>query len=135
MPNQILTIEVPEPLYQHLKGRAEKTRRSVEEESVQLLKATMPSSGLPNELAEEIATLQTLDEPALWSAARSRLSADDGAELEALNRRQGQDGLSVAEMERQAELVAQYERQMLIRAQAAVLLKRRGHDIASLLAL
>lgn len=134
MPTQTLTLEVPEPLYQRLKQRADKTRRSVAEESLQLLSASVPSAELTDELTAALASLLTMDESMLWNAARGRLPAEMSNELAMLNGKQQREGLTPAEAERLAELVRQYERQMLLRAQAAVLLKRRGHDVAELIA-
>lgn len=102
----------------------------MEEESLQLLSASVPSADLPAALA----SLQAMDESMLWNAARARLPDELSNELAALNARQQREGLTPAEAERLAELVRQYEWQMLMRAQAAVLLKRRGHDVAELIA-
>ena len=44
------------------------------------------------------------------------------------------EGLTETEAEETASLVRQYERAMLVRAQAVALLKQRGHDISGLLA-
>ena len=41
MVTQPVMLNVPEPLYHHLKRRAEQTRRSVEEESLNLLAAAL----------------------------------------------------------------------------------------------
>ena len=133
MPSQTLTLELPEALYRLLKQRADNTRRSVEEESLQLLSASMPVHDLPDELAKLVESLQSLDEPTLWKLGRGRLPAEASAELASLNAKQRRENLNAAEAERLAELLGQYERHMLIRAHAAVLLKRRGHDVASLL--
>jgi len=42
------------------------------------------------------------------------------------------EGLTETEYKDVARLVRQYEQTMLIRAQAAALLKQRGHDVSSL---
>lgn len=129
-----LTLDIPEPLYRHLKERADKTRRSVEEESVRLLNASMPASVLPDELSQALAALQAMDETSLWDAARQHLSDDSARELESLNHKQRCQSLTRAESDRLAELLAQFEKHMLVRAEAAVLLKQRGCNVSSLLA-
>jgi len=74
-----------------------------------------------------------LDEDALWKAARTRVSARKAARLAALHRRRGRgEALSEAENAEVRRLVRECERVMLVRAQAAVLLKERGYDIAGL---
>jgi hypothetical protein len=56
------------------------------------------------------------------------------AELEALHLKRQREGLTESETETLARLVRQYERAMLVRAQAAALLKQRGYDVAELIA-
>jgi hypothetical protein len=89
---------------------------------------------LPPDLERELALLSSLDDEALWLAARSRLSDDDAARSEILHWKRGREGLTEAEAEAVGDLARVYDRLMLVRAQAAVLLKQRGHDISSLLA-
>jgi hypothetical protein len=73
-----------------------------------------------------------LDDEALWRAARTRLPADAVEELERLHLKRQRQGLTASEDEQVAALVRQYERVMLVRAQAAALLKERGHDVSVL---
>jgi plasmid stability protein len=97
MATQTLTLEVPEPLYQRLKKRADHARRSAEEESVQLLSASVPGADLPDDLAAALASLLTMDELKLWNAAHSRLPAETSDELVALNGKQQREGLRDAD--------------------------------------
>ena len=55
-------------------------------------------------------------------------------ELEALHFKRQREGLSAAEQSAVDVLVRQYERAMLIRAQATAILKGRNHDLAQLIA-
>lgn len=133
MSTQPLTLNVPSPLYEHLKHRAEQAQRSVEEETLEVLATAVPADGaLPAELSEAIESLKGLDDAALWEAARSRLADDVSEQLEVLHVKQQREGLTNADSQELAELVRQYERQMLVRAQAAALLKERGHDVSEL---
>ena len=63
----------------------------------------------------------------------SRLPSEVSRELETLHHKQQRKGLTDAEAQTLAALIRQYERLMLVRAQAAVLLKQRGHDVAGLI--
>jgi uncharacterized protein YnzC (UPF0291/DUF896 family) len=74
-----------------------------------------------------------LDDAELWRAARSRLAAEDAERFEELNAKRQREGLTSDEDRESAALVRRYERAMLVRAQAAALLKERGHDVSSLL--
>src|SRR5262245_57658278 len=136
MTSQTLTLQVPEVLYSRLKQRAEQAQRTVEAETLELLAATVPAAEeLPADLQQALAPLALLDDEALQHAARSRLGAEAAAELEALHLKQQREGLTEAEAQRRGDLVRQYERAMLVRAQALALLRQRGHDVSCLLTL
>lgn len=89
---------------------------------------------LPADLAEAILPLSLLDDGSLWRAARTRLSAESAEQLESLHLKRQREGLTEAETQTLSGLVRQYERTMLVRAQAVALLKQRGHDVSQLLA-
>ena len=88
---------------------------------------------LPLELAEAVASLEELDDARLWELAQRRFPDDVFAELQDLHLKQQRTGLTDGERNRAGELCVQYDRNMLVRARAAVLLKQRGHDVASLI--
>ena len=127
---QTLTLKVPGPLYDRLKHRAQRSNRTVEDETIDLLVALMPTTDeLPGDIAEAISHLSVLDDGSLWQAARAHLSPEDASRLEELHYKRQREGLDDAEARELPPLVRQYERFMLVRAQAAALLKQRGHDI------
>ncbi|MEX0701677.1 MAG: hypothetical protein WD069_06225 [Planctomycetales bacterium] len=133
MSNQTVTLNIPQPLYQQLKERAEQAERSVEDETLDVLASVVPSGGrLPDELANAVDSLRSLDDAALWNAARSRLPAEVSQELEDLHLKRQREGLSDEEERKVAELKRKYERHLLIRAQALALLKERNHDVGDL---
>lgn len=134
MTSQTLTLEVPAVLYSHLKKRAEQTQRSVEAETLELLAASVPATEeLPANLQQALTPLALLDDEALRQAACSRLGPEAAGELEALHFKQQREGLTETETQRRVELINQYERAMLVRAQATALLRQRGHDVSNLL--
>jgi predicted DNA-binding protein len=131
---QSVTIRLPDPIYQQLKQLADRTRRSIEDELLEVVAAAVSVAGeLPEDLAEAISPLAALDDEALWRAARDRLPADVSERLESLSQKRQREGLTEAEVQEAATLIRQYERVMLVRAHAAALLKQRGHDVSSLL--
>ncbi len=135
MTDQTLTLQVPAVLYGQLKLRAEQAQRSVEAETLELLAASLPpAEGLPADLQQAVASLALLDDEALRRAAGSRLGSEAAGELEALHLKQQREGLTEVEAQRRVELVRQYEHALLVRAQAAALLRQRGHDVSGLLA-
>ena len=132
---QSVTLNLPSALYARLKQRADRSRRSVEAELLELVATAVPVAGeLPADLSEAISPLILLDDEALWRAARSRLAPEAAAEMERMHLKRQHEGLSEAEAQTLAGLVRQYERAMLVRAQAAALLKQRGFDVSELIA-
>lgn len=71
-----------------------------------------------------------LDDESLWQVARSRLPDDVSARLEALHLKRQAEALSETERQEISRLLRQYDRTMLLRARAAVLLKQRGYDVS-----
>lgn len=93
-----------------------------------------PSTGdsLPAELKTELDQLAFLTDDELWQAARTQLRRADHARMQTLLDKQQAVGLTPVERAEAESLADRYDRIMLVRAKAAVFLKRRGHNIASL---
>ena len=133
MAHQTVTLKISDNLYRRLQRRAEQAHRSVEDEVLELVASALPlDDGLQADLESALSSLGVLDDAALWNAARMQMPPAMATELEDLKRKRQREGLSSSETERAAHLLRLYERTMLIRAQAAVLLKQRGHDISEL---
>jgi hypothetical protein len=96
--------------------------------------AVPASEELPGELAEAVASLALLDDAALERAARGHLAAEAAERLEVLHLQQQRQGLTANEASELAGLLHQYERAMVVRAQAVALLRERGWDVSGLLA-
>jgi hypothetical protein len=136
MTTDSITGHVPHPLYERLEQRALRTRRSVEEELVEALAEAISfaDAPLPVEVENLVDSLDAISDGSLWELARtSRLSPAAAAHLEELNLKRGREGLTGDEQRMAEALVRQYERAMLLRAEAMVRLKERGQDIAPLL--
>lgn len=130
---QPITINLPLSLYDRLKHRADESQTTVEDELLQLVAAAVPATTeLSSELDNELGQLVLLDDNALWRAAQSHLSNDIAEQLEMLHLRRQREGLSPVEESELETNVRQYERAMLIRAQAAALLSQRGVDVSRL---
>jgi plasmid stability protein len=135
MTGHSITLRLPTPLYERYRQRAEKTHRSVEAELLEAVTTAAPQEErLPQDLADAISDLGTLDDNALWHAARQTFPAEASSRLEALHFKRQDEGLTAEEQEIATQLVRQYEQSMLVRAHAAKLLKQRGHDISGLVA-
>ena len=131
---QPVTLDLPRPLYNRLKRRADQARRTVEDELIQVVATAVPvGDELPADLDEAISPLSLLDDDALWRAARTHLPTEAAAQMEDLHLKRQREGLTEPEAQILSGLVRQYERTMLVRAQAAALLKQRGYDVSELL--
>jgi plasmid stability protein len=130
---QTVTLNLPSVVYKRFKHRANNNHRTIEAELLNVV-STAPATldELPISLSTELASLALLDDNTLWDAAGSRMPIEKAELLSELHFKRDYEGLSEAESKTLNNLVRQYERYMLIRAKAAVLLKRRGQDISEL---
>jgi plasmid stability protein len=134
MSSRQITLDLPEAAFRRLQERALQTGRSVEEEAREVLASAVGEQDtLPADLDAAIAPMTLLSDAELWQACRTRLPQAAVEQLEALHFKRQREGLTEAEAATTAVLVHQYERVMLSRAQAAALLKQRGHDVSGLL--
>ena len=130
-----ITLQLPETLYEHFWRRAQATRRSLETELLDVVaSAVTVEDEVPPELPATIAAFDKLGDEELWRLARQTMAREACQELEELHAKQRDKGLSQEEDARRASLVHEYERTMLTRAQAASLLKDRGHDVSTIVA-
>ncbi len=136
MTTDSITVQVPHPIYERLEERAQQTQRSVEEELVEALAeaVSLTDAPLPVEIDALIDSLNARSDAALWQLAHaSCLSPAAAAHLEELNLKRQAAGLTGDEQLMVDALAQQYERAMLVRAEAMVQLKERGQDITLLL--
>jgi len=128
---QPVTLDLPATLYQRVQERAAKARHSVEDELIQVVATALPAfDELPQETTEVLSQLRFLDDAELWQAARTRMSPEQAEQLEQFNLKQQREGLTPDEQQERDQLLRRYEQTMLVRAQAAVLLQERGHDVS-----
>jgi hypothetical protein len=128
-----LTIDVPDDLYQRLVERARRSNRSVRAEILDAIASTdQEEIGLPPSLEKELAAMAEANDERLWEIGRTRLPDEYIAEIEELREKSGAGGLTSAEEDRLAWLVQEADRVMLLRAEAAALLKQRGYDVEPL---
>lgn len=130
MTTRTVSVQVPEPIFLKLKRAADMTCRPVEEVLAATLNAALPEpSGLPPDLADELASMHLFSDDALWAATEPSLSPTEQSRLGQLNRIAGQRPLTKAENAEQEQLLAAYHRSVLRRARALAILAQRGHPI------
>lgn len=129
-----VTLHLPSDLYDHFRRRAREKHRSLETEILEVVSTAAPESEhLPAEIAQALEDLGDLDDEALLRAARERFPEDAAARLEELNSKQQREGLQPHEKQALNRLLQGCDRVMVMRSEAAWLLKQRGHDISGLL--
>lgn len=84
---------------------------------------------LEPELTAAAAELHFLDDTSLWQVARMHMTHTDAEQLETLHLKRQYEGLTVDEADEAHGLTGIYERIIVIRAEAAALLKERGYDV------
>lgn len=128
---QTITLHLPEALYRRAQAAAEAQQQPLEEVVLGAVAAGMPLlDDLPPLLAHEAAALSLLNDEALWRAARQTLSAELQERYEALSEQRELGALALDEQRQLEQILGEYQRIVLLRAQAAVLLKLRGYDLS-----
>jgi hypothetical protein len=126
---QEITLHVPERVYDQIRRAAERTHRSIDDILLEALIAAAPTMLESPAVRSSFAQLTFLNDAALWQAARATMQSDQRERLEALHDKQQREGLSTAEHDEEQVLLGLYREMVLLRGQAAVLLKRRGYAV------
>ncbi len=134
MSAQTVTLHLPVSLYDLVRQRAQETRRSLEAVILDVVRSAVgPDDDLPEDLRELIVPLRGLNDEALRRTAMDRFPEEAAARFTELNRKQQAEGLTDKEIRVRDDLRNGYERVMVLRAEAAALLKERGHDVSNLI--
>lgn len=130
-----ITLHLPEALYEHFRKRVEWTHRRLEDEVLDAVAAAASEEGeLSSELISAMESMEHLADEELWRLASETLPEASHQELATLHFKQQEEGLDRNEDARRGKLISEYERAVLLRAQAARLLKERGHDVSGIVA-
>ena len=126
-----VTLSLPEALYEQIRQAAERLRRPLDAVLAEAVMAVGPvMDTVPETMRSALAHLAYLNDAALWQAARGCMSPVQRERLDDLHDKQQREPLNADEQAEEKSLVALYRDTILVRAQAAVLLKQRGYDVA-----
>ena len=127
---QTVTLQISEPVYWRAQRTAQALNWPVEEVLVQTINTALPPlDDVPPEMVDDLATLLSLDDEALWSVTREIMPSAQEKLLHDLLDKQGRDTMIEGERQKLEELMQEYGRIMLRRAHACSLLARRGHHL------
>ncbi|MDJ0732518.1 MAG: hypothetical protein QNJ47_00275 [Nostocaceae cyanobacterium] len=133
MATETVTLHIPEILYQRLVNTAHAQGCPIEEVIIHALGVGSPPewNDVPEEFQADLAALDKLDDDSLWQIVRSRKTAEEMQRYNLLLERNSGGTISDGERLELMELRHEADRFMLCKAQAAVLLRWRGHRVPS----
>ena len=133
MPGKSITLDLPEELYERVRQVAEQSQRPLERvlvESIRLLFVLPPTS---TDVATTLAALPGYSDAQLWAVVYQRLAWPQSQRLHELSAKNKLEKLTEDEQSDFEHLLALNDHAMLLRSEALLLLKNRGHDIAAYL--
>lgn len=126
-----ITLELPPAAYEQLRRTASRQNRPVAEVVREIVLREIPDlPPLPADVEAELATFSHLSNDVLWLIARSNLTRQQQEALATLNDQAQRRPLIANEQSQQTELITAYDRTLIRRAQAALVLKQRGYDLS-----
>jgi len=130
MSRPVLTLELPDDIYERVRRAAKGMNQPVEEALVNIVRAATPSlERVPAEYRAELEGLEDLGDEELWKIVRSRPAPARQRRLERLLVKNERGELTDRERRALDELRSDGDRRMLQRSYAALLLKYRGHRV------
>jgi hypothetical protein len=133
MGHPVLTLELPEDVYERVRRAAKGMNQPVEKALVNIVRAATPSlEKAPPEYRAELEAMEDLGDEELWRILRSRPAPAKQRQLERLLDKNQREKLTDRDRRALSELRAEGDRLMLQRSYAALLLKYRGHRVPNL---
>ena len=130
MASHTITLNLPETVYEQIQQAAETARRPVNEVLVEAIAAVAPVvNTAPDHLRAALAHMAYLNDAAPWQAARTTMPPEQRIRLATLHDKQQYSSLTPEEQAEEQALLRLYRETLLVRAQAAVLLKQRGYNV------
>ena len=129
MSDSTVTLKLPASLYEKLQQVARRQQRPVEMLMLDSLTLLFEEPSEVLNLQPEM--LHSFSDEQLWALVYRRLALPQEARLEELAAKGRAGNLTGLETKEQAQLIAAFDRYVLLRSQALVMLKQRGHDVES----
>ncbi len=133
MSHPMLTLELPDDVYERVRRAAKGMNQSVEKALVNIVRAATPSlEKVPAEYRAQLEAMEDLGDDELWKIARSRPAPVKQQRLERLLDKNQRGELTDREKHALGELRADGDCLMLRRSYATLLLKYRGHSVPTI---
>jgi hypothetical protein len=130
MTDQII-LTLPEDLSERARRIAESTAQPVEQVLIDHLRTlSEPLPALSPDVQAELDALQHLSDDTLWTIARDRMPESAQTRAQYLMGRNSSGQISDAEYDELEQLAERADRLMLRKAEAAAILKQRGHTFS-----
>jgi hypothetical protein len=126
-----VTLQIPDAIYQRLEVNTKATQRSLEAVLLHALEVGSPPpwNDVPEEFQSDLASLDALIDDELWHLVRGQMPDALQDRYDRLLELNADGALSQSERDNLQALKKESDRFMLRKAQAAVLLKWRGHQV------
>jgi hypothetical protein len=130
MSRPLLTLELPDDIYERVRRAAKGMKQPVEKALVDIVRAATPSlEKVPPEHRPALEALEDLSDEELWKVSKKRLTAAKQRRLADLLDKNQRGELTDRERQALTKLRTAADRVMLERSYALLLLKYRGHRI------
>jgi hypothetical protein len=130
MTQSVLTLELPEDIYERLRRAAKGMNRPMEKALVDIVRAATPSlEKVPLEYRAELDAMEDSGDAALLKIAKSSLGPAKQRRMERLLEKNQRGASTDRERQMLTELRAEGDRLLLKRSYAILLLKYRGHSL------
>ncbi len=129
----LLTLELPEDIYERIRRAAKGMKQPMEKALVNIVRAATPSlEKVPPEFRAELEAMEDLGDEELWKISQCRPTPAKQRRLESLLEKNQRGALTDRERRALDWLCALGDRLMIQRSYASLLLKYRGHRLENL---
>lgn len=131
MTDRFIQFNVPDEIYERVQQVAEASHLSFEMVLVESLNLLFGQLSSADDLEKQLNDLSGYSDAQLWAVVHSRMAWKQSLRLRELTAKSKQSRLSDTEQEEQERLLDTADRYVLLRSEALVQLKLRGHDVSA----
>jgi len=131
MAHRMVTVALPDALYERARETATTASISLEQALTQFIALSLPvlEDDLPAAMRSELAALPLMSDAELWRIANGMMSEAQQHRLESFAEQKKRSALTAAEQAALTRLMEQAQHLMLRKAEAYRLLARRGYNV------